>query len=416
MPDEPTINDYLDLLRVPLGRAVERAHRAFEEELNASSQTGRGGNTIRRVLDRLQQEFETSVTAALASLKRVQETTALNRSDMRQLTAQELEIFARQMKATVQIARFGQVPAAARALIEKELADYDDYLRLALRQFDVGLLDVPQPPPLGVSATATAAGEADRPPRPPSQPDPSHWAQGSNYDDAALSAASRRNLGAAVESAAGTTTPALPLSNSNAVITPAEPTAGTASMSVSLEGRTRVAAHAAGALGVNVAANTTNAAVANTTPDDLSPRSFFRENAERAEALATALSTTIKQEIARLKDERRNDPERQTDIDFLEIVAATLDEIATTISEARRAATPEDREQKFAKAESLARSLADAGRNFAQRNYERVLDYGGYSLMTVLGTQLFAMMFGLPYEVALATQLLLLGLTGPKKH
>jgi hypothetical protein len=40
---EPTINGYLDSLRFPLGTAVERARRAFEEELNAGSRTGLGG-------------------------------------------------------------------------------------------------------------------------------------------------------------------------------------------------------------------------------------------------------------------------------------------------------------------------------------------------------------------------------------
>ena len=169
------------------------------------------------MLDRLREEFETSVAAALATLQRVQDTTSLDVSDLRGLTAQELENFARQMKATVEVARFGSVPAPAAALIEKELAELDDHLRLALRQFDVGLLNAPQPPALGVSAQASA-GKVDPPPSP--QSDPSRWTPGSNFDDAARIATTRRNLGAAVESTAGTVLPPLPLVNSNAVITP----------------------------------------------------------------------------------------------------------------------------------------------------------------------------------------------------
>jgi hypothetical protein len=142
MPDQPHINDYLDSLRVPLGKAVARAGRAFEEELNAASRTGFGGNTIRRVLDRLQQQFESSVSVALETLKRVKETTNLDVSELRGLTAQELENFARQLKSTVQIERLRVRPDSPQmAVIDTELAKLDEHLRFALRQFDVGFFD-----------------------------------------------------------------------------------------------------------------------------------------------------------------------------------------------------------------------------------------------------------------------------------
>jgi hypothetical protein len=145
------------------------------------------------------------------------------------------------------------------------------------------------------------------------------------------------------------------------------------------------------------------------------PPRILRENAERAETLARALSTTIKRQIEQLKSERHNEPERQAEIDFLEVVSAKLDEIAAAIGEARRAATPGDREQKFAKAETLASSLANAGRDFAQRNYARVVDYGGYCVLAILGTQLFSTLFGVPAWEALLTQLALLGFSETKK-
>jgi hypothetical protein len=65
MAEQPTINNYLDLLRDQFDRAVERARRAIEQELNAASRTGFGGNTIRRILDRLTEIFESSVAEAL---------------------------------------------------------------------------------------------------------------------------------------------------------------------------------------------------------------------------------------------------------------------------------------------------------------------------------------------------------------
>lgn len=143
MADQPTINDFLDLLRVPLGKAVERALRGFEEELNAASRTGFGGNTIRRVLDRTQEEFESSVAAALTTLKRVRDATDLDASTLRGLTAQELENFLLQMKSIIQAERLRVRPGSPQmAVIDKELAKLDEHLRYALRQFDVGFFEV----------------------------------------------------------------------------------------------------------------------------------------------------------------------------------------------------------------------------------------------------------------------------------
>jgi hypothetical protein len=140
----------------------------------------------------------------------------------------------------------------------------------------------------------------------------------------------------------------------------------------------------------------------------------FREHAEQAERLAEALSRTIKREIERLENEGRNEPAWQDEIDFLKLVAATLDQIAVAIREARQATTQEDRERKFSKAETLAHKLAKAGREFAERNYARVIDYGGYTAFVILGTQLLVSWFGVPAAEALAAQLALLGLSGKK--
>ena len=138
------------------------------------------------------------------------------------------------------------------------------------------------------------------------------------------------------------------------------------------------------------------------------PRGSVRENAERAESLAWALSTTIKQEIDRLQ------PQKQSEIKFLEAVSEMLDNLASAINEARRATASQDREQKFAKADALAGSLAKAAREFAEANSERVVDYGGYSALVILGTELFANMFGVSASEAQAAQLALLGLSGGK--
>ena len=106
------------------------------------------------------------------------------------------------------------------------------------------------------------------------------------------------------------------------------------------------------------------------------PRSAFPPRSEITQNALKRLHMLIKQEIERLKNERRNDSEGQAEIDFLEVVSATLDQIVDAIEQARQAVTSQDRDQKFAEAEKLASSLAKAGRDFAERNYERVVDFG----------------------------------------
>ncbi len=142
----------------------------------------------------------------------------------------------------------------------------------------------------------------------------------------------------------------------------------------------------------------------------------FRDHAEGAEKLTEALSREIKREIERLTNAGHNEPAWQDEIDFLRSVSATLDQIATAISEARQAATPYAQERKFAEAETLASKLAKAGRDYAERNYERVIDYGCNSALVILGTQLFVSCFGVPAAEALAAQLLLLGGFPSKKQ
>jgi hypothetical protein len=80
-------------------------------------------------------------------------------------------------------------------------------------------------------------------------------------------------------------------------------------------------------------------------------------------------------------------------------VSEKLDNLASAINEATHATTSQDRERKFAKVDTLAGNLAKAAREFAEVNSERVVDYGGYSELVILRTELFANMFGVPASV-----------------
>jgi hypothetical protein len=131
---------------------------------------------------------------------------------------------------------------------------------------------------------------------------------------------------------------------------------------------------------------------------------------ERADTLARALSRTVNQEVERIRNERRNDPDADIIIGFLTEIAAVLDQIAASIEEARAAGSPEQKEEKLARASSLAESLAESARGFAVRNHDRVIDFGGNTLFVTLGTSLFTTLFGVPAELAMAAALGLLAI------
>jgi hypothetical protein len=146
MQTEPTINDYLDAIRVPLDKAVERTVRIFEDKARGAARSGQTGNAIQEILGEIQREFERSVSATLTTLMSVTESTKLDASDLRGLTAQELENFARRLKAIIRLERFGKVEPSAQRTVDNGLSKLDEHLRFALRQFDVGFFAPAQRP------------------------------------------------------------------------------------------------------------------------------------------------------------------------------------------------------------------------------------------------------------------------------
>ncbi len=151
-----SIDDYLALLRAPLGRTVERAQRVVPQELMSASQTDRYGSSIRWAMDRLQREFDTGVLFALARLKRARQRTSLDHSELWQTTVQELENFTRQMKLVVDHEVAAGLRLSQLTLVNSALAKLDENLSLALRHFQEGLVDdvVPLTPSEEVNAAA----------------------------------------------------------------------------------------------------------------------------------------------------------------------------------------------------------------------------------------------------------------------
>lgn len=116
------------------------------QELKLVSQMGRYGNRIQLVVDRLHREFDTGVIVALARLKRARQQARLDYSELWQATVQELENFTREMKSVVDHEGIAGLRLSQLTLVNSELSKLDEKLRLALKHFQVGLLDVDAPP------------------------------------------------------------------------------------------------------------------------------------------------------------------------------------------------------------------------------------------------------------------------------
>ena len=157
------MNDYLDSLRAPLGRAVDRAQGVVTQELKLVSQMGRYGNRIQLVVDRLHREFDTGVLVALARLKRARQQATHNYSELWQATVQELENFTREMKSLVDREGIAGLQLSQLTLVNSELSKFDEKLRLALQHFQEGLLDVGAPPVPDATAGNLSAPLTKRP-------------------------------------------------------------------------------------------------------------------------------------------------------------------------------------------------------------------------------------------------------------
>jgi hypothetical protein len=157
------MNDYLDSLRAPLGRAVDRAQGVVTQELKLVSQMGRYGNRIQLVVDRLHREFDTGVLVALARLKRARQQATLDYSQLWQATVQELENFTREVKSLVDREGIAGLQLSQLTLVNSELSKFDEKLRLALQHFQEGLLDVDAPPVPDATAGNLSAPLTKRP-------------------------------------------------------------------------------------------------------------------------------------------------------------------------------------------------------------------------------------------------------------
>ena len=93
MSAEPTTNDFLELIDWHIAKAQDRAARAVNEVRGKAAAAGRFQSSATAIhsIERARTEFDVGVDAVLGELKRVAQSTKLNRDDLRQLAVQRLE-------------------------------------------------------------------------------------------------------------------------------------------------------------------------------------------------------------------------------------------------------------------------------------------------------------------------------------
>ena len=139
MSAEPTTNDFLELIDWHIAKARDRAARAVNEVRGKATHAGafHSGGTAMHSIERARTEFDVGVDAVLGELKRVTQSTKLNRDDLLQLAVQRLEQFAIAAKAISQAEQFRSMGIGQQ--IDEQLAGFDRHLQFVVRQFDVGL-------------------------------------------------------------------------------------------------------------------------------------------------------------------------------------------------------------------------------------------------------------------------------------
>jgi hypothetical protein len=163
---QPSTNDYLDSIKAALGRAVDRVQRVIEREMIAASQRGYYQNTIQRIVDSLQLEFNAGINVAIARLKRARKSNNLDYSELWVLTVQELENFKQQMKTIVYHEGLAAMTLSELTLVRSEIAKFDENLSAALRRYQEAVLEVGTPDDeaklaAGNLGTPEGAGDAD---------------------------------------------------------------------------------------------------------------------------------------------------------------------------------------------------------------------------------------------------------------
>jgi hypothetical protein len=142
---QPTINDFLALIDWHIAKAVDRGERAVAQIRAEGTRSGQTGRTISLSIDAVRKEFEAGIDAVLGELKRAIRKTTLDRDELRQYAVQRLMQFATTAQAITQMDQFRRQSEGINKYIDEQFLSFNQHLQFAIRQFDVGLLDPPEP-------------------------------------------------------------------------------------------------------------------------------------------------------------------------------------------------------------------------------------------------------------------------------
>ena len=148
---EPTVGDFVARIDWHINKALDRAGRAVGMVRGTAAKNGMfgSGNRVISSIDAARAELEVGIDATLGELNRTIRHTNLDGELLRNQAGERLVKFAADIKDAAQL---GDMPNSlgVRKYVDEQFAAFDKHLEFALRQFDVGFHDAPEPelPPM----------------------------------------------------------------------------------------------------------------------------------------------------------------------------------------------------------------------------------------------------------------------------
>lgn len=147
---EPTVEDFVARIDWHISRALERSGRAVAKVRAEATMVGafQSGRRVILSIEAARTELEAGIDATLGELQRTIRTTNLDPQVLRGQVEQRLMRFADDVKSIAQVKDMAITGVLNE--VSKQFAAFDQHLKFALRQFDVGFHDGPEPevPPM----------------------------------------------------------------------------------------------------------------------------------------------------------------------------------------------------------------------------------------------------------------------------
>jgi hypothetical protein len=138
---KPTLDDFLNRIDWHIDKALDRVGKAVADAAQHNALYGSRRTTLS--IDAARTEFEAGIETVLGELKRAICDTLLEPEVLHEQAEQRLKKFTEDAKAATQVSDMSARGMADH--VKKEFDSFDNHLSFALRQFDVGFTDPPEP-------------------------------------------------------------------------------------------------------------------------------------------------------------------------------------------------------------------------------------------------------------------------------